>query len=133
MEISRLVELRARLEKALLEYLKGRSKPENDPEKVGCLDPSMDVYIDGERQLIFLETPDIIEDSINIELSGQILSFSAEKKLDRPYGRKYLQMERSVGTYFKSISLEDDGPVKSISHSYKYGVIKIEIEYGEKK
>jgi HSP20 family molecular chaperone IbpA len=131
MEINRLVELRARLEKALLEYLKGRERPHDDPERVGYLDSSMDVYMDENRQLIFLETPGIIEDSIKIDISGNIVSFSAEKNLDRPYGRKYLQMERPVGTYFKAIPLTKESGVTSINHTYKYGVVKIVIEYGE--
>ncbi len=131
MGISKLTELRAQIEKALLDYLKGRNKLGDRSEKIGCLDPAMDVYLDGDRQLIFLETPAIIEDSIKIEVSDNTLSFSAEKKLDRPYDRKYLQMERPVGVYFKTIDLTKKNRVNSISHTYKFGVIKIEIEYGE--
>ncbi len=131
MDINKLNELKARFEKALLEYLKGSGKLANDPERVGYLDSSMDVYMDGNRQLVFLETPGITEDSITVELAGGNLIFSCEKLLDRPYGRKYLQMERSVGAYFKNIPLAKESPVKSIAHSYKYGVVKIEIEFGD--
>jgi len=131
MEINKLIELRARLEKALLEYLKGKNRPGNDPEKVGYLDPSMDVYMDGNRQIIFIETPGIIEDSIIVDISGHTALFSSEKNLERPYGRKYLQMERAVGTYFKNIPLTRENSIKSVTHSYKYGVVKIVIEYGE--
>jgi HSP20 family molecular chaperone IbpA len=132
MEIKTIIDLKARFEKALIEYLKGTGKMSEDPERVGYLDPSMDVYIDGNRQLIFLETPGVSEDSITTETEDGTLIVSCEKNLDRPYGRRYLQMERSVGIYFKTVPLEKNRTVKSISHSYKYGVIKIVIEYGAK-
>lgn len=134
MEIKRIVELRSRLEKALVSYIERNKKTLGDTKNIGFINPSSDIYIDGNRQLIFIETPAMIEDSVKIEVVDGNLIFSARKKITRHSGRKYLQIERKVGVFTKTVPLAfKEKKFSSIKHSYKLGVIKIEVEYGEKK
>lgn len=131
MEIKRIIQLRARLEKALLTYLDGKNKPFHSRKDMRFINPKSDVYTDGQRQLVFLETPAINKDSIKIDISGESIVFSAEKNIRRNSDRKYIQIERMVGTFFKTIPLVSESEnIKSITHTYKLGVVKIEIEYG---
>lgn len=132
MEIERIVQLRARLEKALLNYMDGKNKILHLQKDMRFVNPKSDVYIDGNRQLVFLETPAIVRDSIKTSVVGDEVIFSAEKIISRNSIRKYLQIERTVGTFMKSIPLVfRDRKIKNIDHSYKFGVVKIEIEYGD--
>ena len=134
MEIRRIIQLRARLEKALLTYLSGRGRSLSTKKDMRFINPGMDVYTDGLRQLIFLETPAVNKDSIKIEASGDTIVFSAEKKVSRNSDCKYIQIERSVGTFFKTIPLAfENVRVISINHTYRLGVVKIEIEYSGEK
>jgi HSP20 family molecular chaperone IbpA len=134
MEIKRILDLRARIDKALAAYLGTNRQPQDDGRDVGYIDPCADVYTDGTRQLIFIETPDLIEDSIKIEVSDGSICFAGSKKITRHTGRKYLQIERKIGTFTKRVPLAfPDSKIVSMKNSYKLGVIKIEIEYGEKQ
>lgn len=130
MEIRRIIQLRARLEKALLTYLGGGGRPFSHKKDVRFINPRTDVYTDGLRQLIFLETPALNKDSIKIDMTGGAVIFSGEKRMVRNADRKYIQIERSVGTFFKTIPLAfDNMNISGISHTYRHGVIKIEIEF----
>lgn len=134
MEIKRIIQLRARLEKALLTFLDAKNKSLNARKDMRFINPKGDVYVDGNRQLIFLETPALNKDSIKIDISDDSVIFSAEKNILRNSARKYLQIERTVGTFLKTIPLVLDNPgIKSINHTYRLGVIKIEIEFGGKQ
>lgn len=105
-----------------------------DDEKPGFVDPVADVYMDGNRQLVFIETPAMDEKSVETEVKDGVLEFTARKNTARPAGRKYFQMERPVGMYLKKIPLAfRNMEVKEICHSYKFGVIKIEIIFSEEK
>ncbi len=131
MRVKKIVELRARFEKAIANYVDSRDRMFEDDENPGYVDPVADVYMDGNRQLVFIETPAMDEKSVVTEVKDSEIVFYARKKMSRPAGRKYFQMERSVGMYMKRIPLAfRDREVKDICHSYKYGVIKIEIIYG---
>ena len=134
MEIKRILDLRARIDKALAGYFGANRQSRDDGRDVGYIDPCADVYTDGGRQLIFIETPDLIEDSVKIEVSDGEICFTGSKKVTRHTGRKYLQIERKIGTFTKRVPLAVPGSdVVSIKNSYKLGVIKIEIEYGEQQ
>lgn len=130
MEIRRIIQLRARLEKALLTYLGSQGRSFSLKKDMRFINPRMDVYTDGLRQLIFLETPAVNKDSIKIDVSGGSVVFSAEKKMARNADRKYIQIERSVGTFFKTVPFAfENMSIKNITYTYRLGVIKIEIEY----
>jgi len=131
--VKKIVELRARFEKAIANYVDNRDRVFEEDETPGYVDPVADVYLDGNRQLIFIETPAMDEKSVVTEVKDDFIVVTAKKNTPRPAGRKYSQMERSVGTYLKKVSLAfRDRDVKEICHNYKFGVIKIEIIYGEK-
>lgn len=134
MEIRRILELRARIDKALASYLGAKKKSPDSGRDVGYINPSADVYVDGNRQLIFIETPDLIEDSVKIDLADGSVCFTASKRITRHTERKYLQIERKIGTFTKRIPVAfQNRPVISMKNSYKLGVVKIDVEYGEKK
>lgn len=134
MRVKKIVELRARFEKAIANYVDSRDRMFEDDENPGYVDPVADVYLDGNRQLIFIETPAMDEKSVVTEVKDDVLVFSAKKNTPRPAGRKYFQMERPVGMYLKEVDLAfRDRDVENVSHSYNYGVIKIEIKYAGEK
>ena len=134
MRVKKIVELRARFEKAIANYVDSRDRMFEDDENPGYIDPVADVYMDGNRQLVFIETPAMDEKSVVTEVKDDVVVFSAKKKMPRPAGRKYFQMERPVGIFLKEIPLAfRNREIDEICHSYKYGVIKIEIIYGGDK
>lgn len=131
MRVKKIVELRTRFEKAIANYVDNRDRMFENDENPGCIDPVADVYMDGNRQLVFVEAPAMDEKSVETEVKDDIMIFAAKKKMPRPAGRKYFQMERPVGMYMKKIPLAfRERRIEDICYSYKFGVIKIEIIFG---
>lgn len=134
MRVKKIVELRARFEKAIANYVDSRDRMFEEDENPGYIDPVADVYLDGNRQLIFIETPAMDEKSVVTEVKDDVVVFSANKNTTRPAGRKYFQMERPIGMYLKEVALAfRDRKVEDVCYSYSFGVIKIEIKYGGEK
>ena len=134
MEIRKIAELRERIEKALADYFSSKCQIPDGNRDIGYINPAADVYLDGNRQLVFIETPTLIEDSVKIDIAESDIRFTAGKETLKGSGRKYLQIERKIGEFTKSIPRAwTDRDIISVEHSYKFGVIKIEIEYSEAK
>ncbi len=132
MKVEKLVELRNMMEKVIDDYI-ARMGDEfvQEGEKVNVISPPMDIYEDGNRQIIFMETPSLQETSIQFHFKSGNLVFLGEKGRTDENGTNYLHMERSMGSYFKIVPLmKDEKLVEEVNHSYKLGVVKITVKYG---
>lgn len=90
--------------------------------------PSLDVSSDGRAYLISLETPGMAESDLDIEVSGDILRISGHKKeLKEDKDRHYYRIERSYGSFTRTLSLPDDANADEIQASLKDGILKLTI------
>ncbi len=132
MKIEKLIDLRIRMERVIAAYVARMGEDYLEDERgLNIISPAADVYVDGDRQIIFIETPALIETSVDIGYRNNMLIFRGEKKIPDHHNRKYLHLERNTGSYFKIVPLEHpEEEIKKIDFTYKYGVIKIAVTFG---
>ncbi len=131
MNMERLIDLRVRMERVIANYVARVSEEYLEDERgLNVVAPAADTYLDGDRQIIFLETPALDERSVEITRREGMLVFRGLKKRPDQASRRYLHLERSTGDYLKIVPLErPEQDIVSIEHSYKHGVIKIVVLY----
>ncbi len=131
MNVEKLIDLRIRMERVIANYVARVSEEYLEDERgLNVVAPAADTYLDGDRQIIFLETPALDEQSVEITRREGMLIFRGIKRKPDQTGRRYLHLERSAGDYLKILPLErPEEEVVSVEHSYRHGVIKITVLY----
>jgi len=88
--------------------------------------PAVDVSETGERIVIKAEVPGIEVKDIDISLSGDVLTIKGEKKSEREETKEdYHLVERSCGSFFRSLKLPAAVEVDKIEARYEKGVLTI--------
>jgi len=131
MNMEKLIDLRSKMERIIANYV-ARISEEYLEEKKGLniVSPPADTYLDGDRQIIFLETPSLDEKSIEITHRDGMILFRGIKKKPDHGKRRYLHLERGTGDYLKILPLErPKDEIITTECSYKHGVVKIVIIY----
>ncbi len=134
MNMEKLIALRSRMERVIANYVARMSEEYLEDERgLNVVTPAADTYLDGNRQIVFLETPALDEQSIEVTCRDGMLLFRGVKRKPDLGGRHYLHLERSTGDYLKVLPLErPEQEIESVEHSYKYGVIKITVHYRDR-
>lgn len=133
MKIERLIDLRLSMERVIAHYVARMSEEYIEDEKgLHVISPAADSYLDGDRQILFLETPALDGSTIEISHHNGMLVFRGSKKQPDRRGRRYLHMERATGDYLKVIPIEGkEEAIAGIEHSYRFGVVKIVVTFSE--
>jgi len=128
MQVVKFIELKNRINEIVARY----ATFSEDGAQSKDFSPPSDVYIDGKREIMFIELPNIDIDSLNTNVKNSVLSLKCKRvKIDRS-SRKYLHIERMNYSYSKEFKLSGDSTnIKSIDNSYKRGVLKIIVNYGD--
>ena len=94
--------------------------------KLGAFSPKIDV-VDSEKEIsIKAELPGMDEKDIEVSLSRDILTVRGEKKEEKEdKGKDYYRMERSNGSFSRSIPLPAEVDESNIKASFKKGVLSI--------
>lgn len=88
--------------------------------------PAMNVWADENSALITAEIPGIDKDDLEINVTGDTLSLSGERKLeDLPEGTRYHRQERTSGKFNRSVQLPYTVDVQKVKATFKNGVLKI--------
>ncbi len=133
MKISKLVELKESIDKVVGRYISEIDEEMSQKEQdVGIISPPVDIYIDKNRQIAFMETPGMDVDSVSITHKDNELYFKASKIKPAPSGRRYIKMDRVHGEYARTFPLSAKGrQIENIDYSYRYGVVKITVQFSE--
>ena len=88
--------------------------------------PAVDVSETGDRIVIKAEVPGIEVKDIDISLSGDVLTIKGEKKSEREETKEdYHLVERSCGSFFRSLKLPAAVEVDKIEAIYEKGVLTV--------
>jgi len=90
--------------------------------------PQIDVSGDDNHYQIELDVPDMSESDISIEVKGDVLLIKGhkeEKKEDK--AKKYYRVERSYGSFQRTLALPDDANAEEIKAELEKGVLRLEI------
>ncbi len=88
--------------------------------------PSVDVSEAEDKIMVKAEIPGMDSKDIDISLSGDILTIKGEKKSEREETKEnYHLVERSYGTFARSLRLPVGVEADKIEASYKQGVLTV--------
>jgi len=94
--------------------------------------PSLDVAETKDEIVVKAEVPGMDPKNIDISLSDGLLTIKGEKKQEREEKEEdYHLVERSYGTFTRSIRLPKEVRRDKISASYKNGVLKVTLPKSE--
>jgi HSP20 family protein len=92
------------------------------------LKPTLDIGASDKEYTVSVELPGVNEKEIQIELVNDTLKIKGEKKQQKEEKeRNYYRMERSYGSFQRTLSLPEDADQDDIKAVYKNGVMNITI------
>lgn len=90
--------------------------------------PRLDIAETDKEISISAELPGLEPDDIHLTLDHNYLTISGEKQAEKEEkGKRFYRMERSYGSFYRSIPLPDEVDENKIDASYKRGVLKIRL------
>lgn len=95
-------------------------------ESFGDFSPRVDVTENEKEVRITAELPGLEEKDIDVSLSNDVLTISGEKKAEKEdKGDNYYRMERSYGSFHRSIPLSTEVNSDQCDATFKNGVLQI--------
>ncbi len=90
--------------------------------------PQIDVAGDDNCYEISLDVPGLTEDDLSLELNGDVLTIKGHKEArNERKDRHYYRVERSYGSFQRTLALPDDANADEISARLDKGVLRLEI------
>lgn len=98
-------------------------------EKGAFFEPDVDMSETAKEYIIKLDLPGMEKDKINVEVHDHLLTISGERKFENKESKAgaFYRMERSFGSFQRTIPLPHDTDVEGVDAEYKSGVITIVI------
>ena len=89
--------------------------------------PALDVEESVKGYLVTLDVPGIKKEDIKIELRGQNLVISGERKKESSSDTNGIRYERSYGSFLRTLELPRTANLNEIEAEYDSGVLKLTI------
>jgi HSP20 family protein len=94
----------------------------------GIYRPQIDVSGDDDSYQICLDVPGLTESDLSLELNGDVLSIRGHKEeRNESRDRHYYRVERSYGSFQRTLALPDDADTEAIKASLDSGVLRLDI------
>ena len=90
--------------------------------------PATDLIESDTHYILRADLPGLSEDDVNIELDGNVLSVSGERKSEHEHrGQGYYRVERSYGSFRRSLRLPEGVDAEAIKATFDKGVLEITV------
>ena len=90
--------------------------------------PAMDLLESGDDFVLKADLPGMSEEDVSIELEDSTLTISGERKAEhRAEGEGYYRVERSTGSFSRSLTLPKGVDPEAVSASFDRGVLEVRI------
>ncbi|UCD56292.1 MAG: Hsp20/alpha crystallin family protein [Candidatus Hydrogenedentota bacterium] len=90
--------------------------------------PAVDVYEDEHKVVVKAELPGMTDKDIEVNILGDTLTIKGEKKKEEEKKEKsHYRLERSYGTFQRSIALPTSVKSEEAKASFRNGVLEIEM------
>jgi HSP20 family protein len=90
--------------------------------------PALDVVEDGDSYVLRTDLPGVGEDKVNVEVEDNVLRISGERSAETSESREgYYRLERSSGTFARSVRLPEGVDAEGIEATYTDGVLELRI------
>lgn len=94
--------------------------------RLGTFSPKVDVIENDKEIKISAELPGMDEKDIDVSLQKDVLTIRGEKKVEKEdKGKDYYRMERSYGSFSRSIPLPIEVETDKVEAKFKKGVLSI--------
>ena len=94
----------------------------------GAFSPKLDVTETDKALVISAELPGLEPDDIDISLDRDVLKISGEKRAEKEEkGAQFYRVERSFGSFYRSIPLPSEVETDKIDATFKRGVLKVNL------
>jgi HSP20 family protein len=90
--------------------------------------PATDLIESDTHYILRADLPGLSEDDVNIEVDGNVLSVSGERKSEHEHrGQGYYRVERSYGSFRRSLRLPEGVDAGEIKANFDKGVLEITV------
>lgn len=90
--------------------------------------PSVDIYEEGDNVMLKAEIPGIKKEEIEVHLTDDTITISGEKKKEEKVERKnYYRLERSQGSFKRTLRMPAQVQTDKASTTFKDGVLEVKI------
>ncbi len=101
-------------------------------DRVGSFSPKIDISNDASAIEIVAELPGLDKKDVQVSLKDNILTIKGEKKSsDEKKEKNYYRVERSFGSFERSIRVPEEVSVDKIKASFKNGVLSVTLPKSE--
>jgi HSP20 family protein len=96
--------------------------------------PALDVSENEHEYLIKAEIPEVKKEDVKVTVENGVLTFRGERRLDQEEKtRKYHRVERSYGSFLRSLAMPDDADPDKVAAEFKDGLLHIHLLKSEAK
>jgi HSP20 family protein len=90
--------------------------------------PAMDLVETGDHYVLLADLPGLSENDVNVELDSNVLTISGERKAENGQERGgYRRVERSYGSFSRSLTLPKGIDPEAVQASFEHGVLEVRI------
>jgi len=94
--------------------------------------PTIDVYEDRDHLVLKAELPGMKKEDINIQLHGDVLTLSGERKEEEVFDKaETYRAERFLGKFQRSLTLPVSVNASKVQASYKDGILTVTLPKAE--
>lgn len=128
-----LTRLHTEIDRMFDDFLKGSGIPDFGfgrwpTESAAFLKPKLDISETDEQYKIEVEVPGVTEKDIKVDLEGDTLTIRGEKRQESKTEKdKYHSIERSYGSFMRTLNLPANADSDKINAKFKNGVLTISI------
>lgn len=96
--------------------------------EMGTWTPVMDVSETNDKITVKMDLPGVTKEDVNISIIGDTLQVKGEKKQEKEVKEEnYHRIERTYGSFFRSVELPSRVVAEKITAKFKDGVLTIEL------
>jgi HSP20 family protein len=96
--------------------------------------PAVDIFDEGNHIVVKSELPGMTKNDINIEVMGNTLCISGEKKSELKVDQTgYFRAERSFGQFRRNLTLPEGIDYRKVKANFKDGILEVRIPKSENK
>ncbi|MGD8640905.1 MAG: Hsp20/alpha crystallin family protein [Gammaproteobacteria bacterium] len=127
-----LTRLHTEIDRMFDDFFRGSGMPDlfqsRWPETSAFLKPKLDISENDEQYKIDVEVPGISEKDIKVDIEGDMLTIRGEKQQENKTDKdKYHCIERSYGSFMRTLNLPSNADTDNINAKFKNGVLTINI------
>ena len=130
-EVDSLLDIRSQMNRLFDEFFEqpfGMNSFFDDSGFTGDFSPQLDISETEKEIAISAELPGLKPEDINITLDQDTLKISGEKKAEKEEkGKRFYRVERSYGSFHRSVPLSSEVDEEKIKAVFKRGVLKIKL------